>query len=528
MPILKHRASFEIARRLKAFLRLHVGLTRGEVPDTEQQVEAQAEQLRQARDQIKRQTEQLKELRERLSSRNEQVAMLQQTRDQQSAGLQAKNQQIIRKDKHIARLQAKLEVVGAGALATARKMPLVGELERKLAILDDAFPHLLSAFRIAEYNAYLEEWKDAVVFSTASSFPLLHEARSFKEVLDEYASRYPQFKGRIRSFDGESDLEDSLVYTMFLNNANFFLDTIHAYNVPFVFTLYPGGGLELEQDESDEKLRRVCSSPNLQKVIATQKVVHEYLLKKKLCDPQKIEFVYGGVYPSSLLSRHAADKSLYKEDKDTFDVCFVAHKYMERGADKGYDVFVEVARLLSEAHEDAFFHVVGSFDETDVDTGGLEGRISFYGTRPTEFFPSFYSRMDAIVSPNAPFMLAPGSFDIFPLGTCIEAGSCGVAVFCTDPLEQNVAFEDGEEIVIVPRDAQAISETVSWYHDHPEALRELSGRGREAFRRVFDMEAQMEPRLRILSELMGREPSASEANSSNDRQDGDRKGTSSA
>jgi hypothetical protein len=71
--------------------------------------------------------------------------------------------------------------------------------------------------------------------------------------------------------------------------------------------------------------------------------------------------------------------------------------------------------------------------------------------------------------------------------------------------------------VIVPRDAGAICETVSWYHEHPEALRELSERGREAFRRVFDIEAQMKPRLRILSELMGRESSSSEANSSNNR-----------
>jgi len=522
MPILKHRTNFEIARSLKAFLRLDAGFTRGEIPDTEQQVETQTQQLHQARDQIKRQTEQLKELRERLSSRNAQVAVLQQTRDQQSASLQAKNQQIVRKDEQIARLQAKLEVVGSGALATARKTPSVANRERKLTILDDAFPHLLSAFRIAEYNAYLEEWKDAVVFSTASTFPAQRETRSFKEVLDEYASRYPQFKGRIHSFSGKSDLEDSLVYTMFLHNANFFLDAIHAYNVPFVFTLYPGGGLQLEQDESDEKLRRVCSSPNFQKVIATQKIVHEYLLEKKFCDPQKIEFIYGGVYQSSLLARHKVAKSHYKKDKDTFDVCFVAYKYSPRGiVSKGYDVFVEVAKLLSKTHEDVRFHVVGTFDESDIDVSDIGGRIRFYGPRITEFFPSFYSRIDAIVSPNAPFALLPGAFDIFPLGTCIEAGSCGVAVFCTDPLEQNVAFKDGEEIVIVPRDAGTICETVGWYHEHPEALRELSERGQEAFRRVFDIEAQMKPRLRLLSELMDREPSSSEVNSSNNRQDGD-------
>jgi glycosyltransferase involved in cell wall biosynthesis len=506
MPVFKHRTIFEIARGLKAFLRLDVGLTRGEVPDAEQQVETQAQTLLRARSLIKEQAEQLERLREQLSNKNRQVT-----------GLQTR----------ATSLQARLEVVSAGALATARRTPPVGEQKRKLTILDDVFPHLLSAFRIAEYNAYLEEWKDAAVFSTASSFPALRETRTFREVLDEYTSRYPQYKGRVHGFDAKSDLEDSLVYTMFLHNADFFLDAIHAYNVPFVFTLYPGGRFQLNDEASDEKLRRVCSSPNLQKVIATQKVVNEYLLEKKFCEPEKIEFVYGGVYPASLLATHGVAKSYYKEDKDTFDVCFVAYKYMERGADKGYDVFVEAANLLAKEHEDISFHVVGPFDETDVDIGGLESRITFYGTRLTEFFPSFYSQMDAIISPNAPFLLAPGAFDIFPLGSCIEAGSCGVAVFCTDPLEQNVAFKDGEEIVIVPRDAGAISDKVGWYHDHPEALRELSEKGREAFRRMFDMEAQMKPRLRILSELMGRKPSASEVDSSNHR-NGDREGTSSA
>jgi hypothetical protein len=66
--------------------------------------------------------------------------------------------------------------------------------------------------------------------------------------------------------------------------------------------------------------------------------------------------------------------------------------------------------------------------------------------------------------------------------------------------------------VIVPRDAAAIGETVSWYHEHPEVLRRLSERGREAFRRVFDTDAQMQSRLRLLSELMGRDLSLGETN----------------
>ena len=77
------------------------------------------------------------------------------------------------------------------------------------------------------------------------------------------------------------------------------------------------------------------------------------------------------------------------------------------------------------------------------------GQVKFYGAQRTEFFPSFYSQMDLILAPNIPFTLLPGAFDGFPPGGCIEAGLSGVAVFCTDVLNQNIAFKDGEELVIV-------------------------------------------------------------------------------
>ena len=379
--------------------------------------------------------------------------------------------------------------------------------ERKLAIVDDVFPHMLSAFRIAEYNAYLERWKNARVYTTTNGFRTLREEGSFDRVLEEYSSRFPLLGDRVVRVDSEQSISDhlggdELLYTVFLYNAFRLLDLVHERDLPFAFTLYPGGRFRLDQEESDHQLRSVCSSPNLEKVIATQKITYEYLLEKKYCSPEKVEFVYGGVFPADRLHASEVGKKRYKEGKDTFDVCFVAHKYTERGADKGYDVFVEVAKLLSREHDDVVFHVVGSFDESDIDVGSLGDRIRFYGTRNTEFLSGFYSDMDAILSPNVPFVLQPGAFDGFPTGGCIEAGLSGVAVFCTDPLKQNVSFEEGEEVVIVPRDPEAITESLSWYHARPGELRELATKGQRAFRRVFGPEVQLGPRLRTLSSLM--------------------------
>ncbi len=372
----------------------------------------------------------------------------------------------------------------------------------RLVILDDVFPHLLSPFRIAEYNSYLAAWKDTIVYSHPLSFPALGETRSFRKVRNEYLSRFPQFKGRVLRFNRRRRLRGALAYFMFIHNTYYFLDVIERSKIPFVFTLYPGGGFKLGEEDSDVILRRVCSSQFLRKIIVTQSITQKYLLDNNFIDAERVELIYGGVFPSDQLLTAEVPRKRYKGDKETFDICFVAHKYMKGGVDKGYDLFVEVARLLSQMHPDIFFHVVGPFGPDDIDAHDIEERMTFYGPQQTHFFPDFYSRMDIILSPNVPFVLLPGAFDGFPTGSCIEAGLCGVAVFCTDSLGQNVVFRDGEEIVIISRDAAEIAVLIDKYYHSYDELCYLADQGQAAFRRVFDIEAQMAPRLRILSECM--------------------------
>src|ERR1044072_1269814 len=369
-----------------------------------------------------------------------------------------------------------------------------------LIILDDIFPHLLSSFRIAEFNAYLSAYEKAVVSSTAAAFPAIGEKRSFEKVCAEYDRRYPELSGRAGRLRHRTKLRGELLYFVFLQNARNFMDFLTTTKTPFVFTLYPGGGFQLNEPGSDATLRAVCSLPNLKKIITTQKLTHEYLLN--FIEPDRAEFIYGGVFPSDQLTNTGTTKKYYGKEKATFDICFVAFKYMPQGVDKGYPVFVEVARTLSRAHDDIRFHVVGPYDETDIDVAELDGRIQFYGARSTDFFPEFYSRMDLMLAPTAPFLLLPGAFDGFPPGGCIEAGLCGVAIFCTDALQQNVTFKDGEEIVIITRDAQSICESIEHYYADYDGLILLAERGQRAFHAAFGIEMQLEKRLRVLSEFL--------------------------
>jgi len=91
--------------------------------------------------------------------------------------------------------------------------------------------------------------------------------------------------------------------------------------------------------------------------------------------------------------------------------------------------------------------------------------------------------MDAIVSPNIPNAIAPGWFDGFPTGSCVEAAACDVAIFCTDPLGLNPGFQSGVDIEIVEHDADSIVELLLRYRNHPDELQLSAGRAGRRFGR---------------------------------------------
>ncbi len=370
---------------------------------------------------------------------------------------------------------------------------LVTRDTERLIIIDEVFPCLSTAFRVAEFNSILKSFSSAVVYSTWPD----------RSAFTEYRAWHPQFANRVRRFHPIRQLKGAAAYVVFLNNIFGFLEYLEGSRLPFAFELYPGGGFYLDEAVSDAHLSRVFLSPMFRKVVVTQNVTRNYILRKKFCREEQIEFTFGVVTPSDVLREAPANRFRYGVDKETVDICFVANKYMPGGSDKGYDRFVASARTLSRRHPAARFHVVGNFTEQDGDVADLGDRITFYGHRPTSFFPEFHSRMDLILSPNVPFALGPGAFDGFPTGCCIEAALCGTAMFATDELGMNEGhLKEGEEIVVTSRHPEEIADTVGEYIADPERLATLAQNGQRAVRRLFSLDAQMTPRLRILSELL--------------------------
>jgi glycosyltransferase involved in cell wall biosynthesis len=373
-----------------------------------------------------------------------------------------------------------------------------------LVILDDMFPHLLSAFRISEFNALLKHFNNASVYSNGITFRTIGECRDFKEIHAVYAHLYPDLSNRVHFFKGKTKVSARLCYVVFLNNANLFIDYIERCKLPFVLELYPGGGFHLDDINSNLKLRRLTSSPLLKKIIVTQKISFEYLINNNFCQPEQLELIYGGVFPKDQLIHGQMSRKYFPSDKKTFDICFVANKYMPQGRDKGYDVFIETALYLAASNPYVVFHVVGTFGPDDISASAFGNRIKFYGSRTTDFFPSFYGEMDVILSPNAPFMLSPGAFDGFPTGACVEAAMCGVAILCCDELKLN-PFVDGEELVVISREPSEIAFVLSKFLHNPDLLYQIAKQGQLRFREVFSYEQQMLPRIKLLESCLSEE-----------------------
>ena len=372
-----------------------------------------------------------------------------------------------------------------------------------VTIIDDVFPHPLSAFRMEEFNSYLKEFESLKIYSSGMSVHVLGD-KSLNELLIDFKRMYPEHSGRIERFGPGSRIDTRLMYMVFLENTYTNLAKIEELMVPFVFTLYPGGMFGLNNRWSDKMLKVITSSPCFRKVIVTQKITYNYLIEKKFCTPDQIEFIFGVVVPIEQINIDYVKKSNFGIDKNALDIAFVSYKYTEKGIDKGYDLFVDVAKELCKKYDNIRFHVVGGFDENVIDVTELGDRITFYGSRKTKWFDEFYRDKDIIMSPNIPFILYEGSFDGFPTGACVDAGLRKTAIFCTDELRLNTEFVDKEEIVIIPHNVDEVTEIVEYYYRNPEKLRAIAENGCRKIKWLYSYESQILPRIKILKAELDR------------------------
>jgi hypothetical protein len=373
-----------------------------------------------------------------------------------------------------------------------------GERPARLVVIDDFFPNLLTGFRVAEYNAYLETFPDARVLSSAADFALRHA---------EYAQRHAQWAERVQPLNIEALAQANLAMINFLNNAARYLPLLERLGMPFVLTLYPGGGFGIGSPDSDAKLARVLASPLLQELVTTQPItaqyVREFAQQRGLRLPGLRELPGGVMNPSYFADDAPGHGPYFGDGKAHVDICFVAEKYMPHGVNKGYPEFVAAAHALLDIPT-IRFHVVGGFAPLDIDVTPLRDRIHFHGRLETPRLQRFFADMDLIVALSRPGSLHPGNFDGFPTGAAVEASLAGVAVLASDVLEQNPGYGDDDSMLIVAPHAADVVRRVRALLAEPARIAPIAQAGQAVSRRLFAPEAQIAPRIALLAQVARR------------------------
>ncbi|MCZ2830305.1 FkbM family methyltransferase [Modestobacter sp. VKM Ac-2986] len=358
---------------------------------------------------------------------------------------------------------------------------------RGVVVLDDYFPTKGTGFRIAEFDWMLRQGVVAEVMTTVPDLPSL---------LTEYATLHPETHRQVSSYDARRLGDFECASVMFLNNAAHFVADLERAGLPFVLTLYPGGGLNPGTPRTERMLRRVLASPMLEHVITTQPVVTELI--RSSSDVPVTEVLGVTVDPGYLRPGPGLRTDHFGTGKPVLDVCFVAHRYTADGSDKGWPVFLQTLRLLTDAGLPVRGHVVGGFGPADVDAEHAHLPLTFASTLSTPELRAFYAGMDVVLSPTAAGRLAPGAFDGFPTGACVEAALCGVALVATDPLGQNRLFTDGHDIHMPPADPVEVAQRVLDMVAEPGGLQRVAQAGLRTARRAYGVDAQLWTRRRIL------------------------------
>lgn len=386
----------------------------------------------------------------------------------------------------------------------------------KLLLLDNYEPATtFLGFRVSELNWILKDTDESMLLMFSDLF-FLHKRKkilkflnwdlelswaSFCKRRNSYAAHYHISKDKLRYYNGETYHADG-AYFLFLCNAYIARDFLEKYKIPFAFTLLPGGNFRLNNHFSDHMLKSVLSSPMFRGCFCPQKIIYDYLIQKNYCSADKLYYSYGGGFAQTDV-RSIVPKVKYPEQKKTFDISFVAFRYMPKGLDKGFDLILDTARVLIKKYPFIHFHIVGTNTLRDFEDNykDIRKNLHFYGFQHPSFFPKYYSRMDISLSPNRPNMLMKGSFDGFPL----QSESClyGVALFCTDELHMNDVFVDGRDIVIIKPSVQSIVSKIEYYLDKMDQLYAIGRNGQRHLKKYFNLSYQKKDRAFFIKKYLG-------------------------
>lgn len=402
-------------------------------------------------------------------------------------------------------------------LNVKRKCLKIFPLQADLIVVDNWFPAKpFLGFRVAEFKWLLthvekckfitlskviykfSEWKKEKDKLYLFSMPV--SVRRYNKNKKLCADTLKIDKSKL-SFLEDRPYKAKGAYCLFLTTAYLTRKFFEKNKIPFAFTLFPGEHLKFNNRFSDNMLKQVLTSPMFRGCFITQKIIYDYVVRKGFCDKSKLYYSYGGGF-TQYKENTILPKITYPVEKKTIDICFVAFRYMPKGYDKGFDVVLDVAKILVPKYPNLHFHFVGNntLDDFNKDYSEIQKNLHFYGIQNADFFPQFYAKMDIALSPNRKVNIPYRGFDGFPLQN--ESCIYGVALFCSDEWKMNDKWREGKDIVIIKPDAKLCADTLDEYLRNMKKVYEIGRNGEKFCKKYFNIEYQQADRAKFLKKYL--------------------------
>jgi glycosyltransferase involved in cell wall biosynthesis len=364
-----------------------------------------------------------------------------------------------------------------------------------LGIIDDQYPFGSSGFRMAEFAYYLKKSKAIKIYSSNLGY-VAHPKKSSK--ISKKAGRNNIDDHKVFQNLNQIPPMDSY-YAIFINNAMIAAQLAERDNVPFSFTLYPGGGFLLNDHNSYEMLRYLIHHSRLHTVIATQPETLKVLAELG-CDPRKIKYIFGSV--TYLPKRFFKMRGLMNLGKKN-NICFASHRYAFDGTDKGIDIFIQACDELITREFDIRVHIVGPWSELVKELSRFPERYKIYDLMSFKELSRFFEKMQIAIFPtraNIPFQ---GKFDGFPLATMVQATLAGCLSMSTNPLGQVTPIVNRDSFIEIQANSERLWESLEFLIENKRLRRRIAAKGKATFLSLYSTEKQLRSRLQILESMIG-------------------------
>lgn len=369
-------------------------------------------------------------------------------------------------------------------------------------IIDDLLPSPLFPWRNYEFDELIKEIPQTSVVCDLNIFRFYSRNKTFEENLIDLGVDYPSLAKQCKKLRLFQNSNVSLVYMLFFHNVSRYFAHFERHKMHFAFTLYPGGGFVIGNNQINERLKQICKSSYFKGLVVNQPFLYDYLIQNKIVEANKIHLISG--VPLKTDNYSPSEIHERKFQNQIIEIVFIANKYMVQGFDKGFDLFQMIAQQLLKSTNSLTFHVIGGFSENDLIFPQLNEFFIFHGQLHESKMGEVFSKTQICISPNRRNALAEGAFDGFPLASSVTAGLYNNLLLLTDPLNQSqeVGLIDGEDFIKISLDLFDVDAILKNIIADRNKMKQIAFAGKNKLQYLYGKENQISPRIKFIKSIL--------------------------